>query len=617
MPVSDESIEKVIESKAQQVETSLEEYFSDPSKFEVLNNSLNPYPDHGVAYNDVIGGRYSISSQKRDVLTKSRSLPYCSLDSAPSFVRNMDMALRFLGYFEENCIEKGRETVRARSVEIVYHVEDSTIEISERKVDNCGIVQGKVLKRHQVPKLTEDGKMSPDSIFTLEDFVAGARLTIYSRVYVIADCDQATRAYMDENETPFGEPISLPTYTYVKQSLRPETNPNVRSITQKFEPPSVKGAGFYAYGDKTLRFYGVYDDTFSLYGDKILVRLHYFLADNTMEVMADNTRNSGRDNLALPRLSKNQIPKSDDKFALTNANNTILQDGDPVEMYHWRDLQIGMSIQTASIKVRILDADKFTRDFYEANGQPLGEPIILPKIESSEYNMMEVMSKSQADATVLPQDCVGVSAIGLASEVPKDGAKMVAHSGVILRYVAKLDNPKIEDVNRVFIIQIYLEDDNVQIMEPPVRNSGFKGGVFLQKTPVISSESYRSVVPTDFYIGVNIQLLSHRFIVYDADEFTQKYMEARQHLWTMCDYGMIKAKLKSKAPVLRQRLLFTRDLPTKQVSLEELTEILSESALDLGFVRQEICTLFRNIKYDHDIGHLEQIPLTSVLQLIS
>merc|ERR1711998_186958 len=99
---------------------------------------------------------------------------------------------------------------------------------------------------------------------------------------------------MDENETPFGEPISLPTYTYVKQSLRPETNPNVRSITQKFEPPSVKGAGFYAYGDKTLRFYGVYDDTFSLYGDKILVRLHYFLADNTMEVMADNTRNSGR-----------------------------------------------------------------------------------------------------------------------------------------------------------------------------------------------------------------------------------------------------------------------------------------------------------------------------------
>merc|ERR1712065_55810 len=137
------------------------------------------------------------------------------------------------------------------------------------------------------------------------------------------------------------------------------------------------------------------------YGDKILVRLHYFLADNTMEVMADNTRNSGRDNLALPRLSKNQIPKSDDKFALTNANNTILQDGDPVEMYHWRDLQIGMAIQTASIKVKILDADPFTRQFYERNGLPLDDAIILPKIESSEYDMSSKMEKAYSDAAVL------------------------------------------------------------------------------------------------------------------------------------------------------------------------------------------------------------------------
>lgn len=484
-------------------------------------------------------------------------------------------------------------------------------------MDNVGIIQGKVLKRHQVPKPMEDGKLSPDTIFTLEDFSAGARLTIYSRVYVIADCDEATRAYMSDIELPFGMPISLPSHTYVKMSLRPETNPNVSSITRKFVPPSVKGAGFYAYGDKTLRFYGVYDDTHSLYGDKIHVRLHYFLADDTMEVMADNTRNSGRDNLALPRLSKNQIPKSDDKFALTNANNTILQDGDPVEMYHWRDLDVGMSIQTASIKVRILDADKFTRDFYESNGRPLASAILLPKIESSEYNMLDVMSKSHADSTVLPQDCVGVSAIGLASEMPRDGAKMVQHSGVILRYVAKLDNPKIEDVNRRFILQIYLEDDNVQIMEPPVRNSGFKGGVFLQKTPVISAESYRSVLPTDFYIGVNIQLLSHRFIVIDADEFTQKYMEIRSYMWRQCDCNIIKSKLKAKAANLKQKLLFIRDLPSKQIVLSELVEILSDPALGLGLVEQEICTLFRNIKYDLDITHMDQIPLTSILQLIS
>lgn len=131
-------------------ETSLEDYFSDPGKYEILQKTLNPYPTFGTAFNDVYGGRYSICSQKRDVLSKSRSLPYCNLDSAPSFVKNADAALRFLAYFEETCIENGRETLKARTVEIVFHAEDNTLEITERKVGNCGITQGKILKRHQV-----------------------------------------------------------------------------------------------------------------------------------------------------------------------------------------------------------------------------------------------------------------------------------------------------------------------------------------------------------------------------------------------------------------------------------------------------------------------------------
>jgi EF-hand domain-containing protein 1 len=285
-------------------------------------------------------------------------------------------------------------------------------------------------------------------------------------------------------------------------------------------------------------------------------------------------------------------------------------------MYHWKDLQIGMSIQTASIKVRILDADPFTRNFYDANGMSLLEPILLPKIESTEYNMEAVMTKSQADAAVLPEECIGMNSIGLASDVPRDGQKMVQYSGIILRYVAKLDNPKIEDINRVFILQIYLEDDNVQIMEPPVRNSGFKGGVFLQKTAVISSESYRSVVPTDFYIGVNIQLLSHRFIVFDADEYTMKYMEARPYLWKQTDIPIIKSKLTAKAANVRQKLLFVRNLPTKRVTVRDLLKLLLDSGLGLGFVEQEIITLFRNARHDLESNDSDTIPLSYIFNLV-
>lgn len=613
----DESFLQASISKVE--EPSLDEYIQDPSKYDLLQKSLNPYPTCGVAFNDVYGGRYSLTAQKRDVLTKSRSLPYCSLDSAPSFVRNADMACRFLAYFDEKTIDNGREMTRARTVEIVFHAEDNTLEITEQKIRNSGIVQGKILKRHQVCKPNDRGEIVAGVIFTLSDFYAGAVLNIYSRSYVVVDCDRSTREYMEDLEIPFGESQPLPRHVYTHQSLRPPTNPNAKSITKKSEPPSVKGAGFYMYDKQTLRFYGVYDDTHSLYGDKIMVRLHYFLADNKMEVVADTSRNSGRDGLALPRLSKNSIPKSDDKFAITNANNTILQDGDPVEMYHWRDLFIGEYIQTASIRIRILDADRFTREFYEKAGIPLADKIVLPKIESKSYSMEEIMAKSQAQSDVKVEKGTGMNSVGAASGEKKDGQKATLNAGIILRFVARMDKPKREDVHRVFIIQMYLEDDNIQIMEPPVRNSGFKGGVFLTKTPVESSVGGRKVQATDLFIGAEIQLLSHKFIIFDADEFTLKYMEHRAYMWEVCDVPKIKAKLKSKAPVLRRRLLLDRDLPTKLVAPAELEALLMDPVLALGLVKQEVVTLFRSIRID--LGHKDDhtaniIPLTNILSIV-
>jgi hypothetical protein len=45
-------------------------------------------------------------------------------------------------------------------------------------------------------------------------------------------------------------------------------------------------AGFLKYKRQTLRFYAVWDDRESLYGDLLAFRIHYFLADDTIEVRA-------------------------------------------------------------------------------------------------------------------------------------------------------------------------------------------------------------------------------------------------------------------------------------------------------------------------------------------
>lgn len=50
---------------------------------------------------------------------------------------------------------------------------------------------------------------------------------------------------------------------------------------------------------------------------------------------------------------------------------------------------------------------------------------------------------------------------------------------ICLRFNAVLGAPKPEDLNRKFILTYYLNDDSLQIYEPPVKNSGFSNGKFL------------------------------------------------------------------------------------------------------------------------------------------
>lgn len=50
---------------------------------------------------------------------------------------------------------------------------------------------------------------------------------------------------------------------------------------------------------------------------------------------------------------------------------------------------------------------------------------------------------------------------------------------ISLRFNAVFANPKPEDSLRQFIITYFLNDDSLQIYEPPAKNSGFWNGKFL------------------------------------------------------------------------------------------------------------------------------------------
>lgn len=607
-------------------EDSLISYFENQNKLMEYSKSLSAFPQQGGAYND-ISGRYSLRSQQQDRLNKSRSLPYCSLDSVPSFVNNNKQVCRFLAHFTELSPLNMLEQVRTRKVEISFHLEDNTIEISEPRINNSGLLQGKMLKRHQItkPRLSRLGSSSSsrpsttssanlprgDSVYTINDFYSGAEIEIYNRVYTIVDCDVATRKFFEQNGTDFGEPGEFPRTLYDPANIVRSTRPTPKNFA-KIELKK-KMTGFYEHDRKVLRFFGVWDSTSQFFGDELYVRLHYSLATETMEVMPIHTRNSGRDKLAK-LLKKTKIMKKNENYldpavalemSSSLSSTELAMALQPAVAYHWSDLHIGMKITVAALDILILDADEFTKEFYRSKNKPLDPPIQLPPPIYPTLN-----------TTIPPHNGFGSEADSLQtcksslqpSAPSKDGAKAQMYQGMILRFAATMDNPKIEDRSRSFIIQVHLEDDTVQIREPPIRNSGHKGGIFLARSNLERHDGTEPLKPQDIYLGGVVQILSHKFKVHDADEFTLRFMEENCKQWNYSNIKYVESKLKREGEVIRRIILTVPGLSERVVSVDELHTLLSKGIPELN--KQEVVTIFRIL----DPRRTGKIKLTTLLK---
>lgn len=149
------------------------------------------------------------------------------------------------------------------------------------------------------------------------------------------------------------------------------------------------------------------------------------------------------------------------------------------------------------------------------------------------------------------------------------------------------------DKSRKFVIQYFLEDDTVQIREPPIRNSGHKGGIFLSRCKLETHDESEPLRPQDIFLGSTISIHTHKFDIHDCDQFTFKYMEANPSLWKYSDISYVNQKLKSKKEVIQKIILRSPALGNKNIDVEGLNNILLESGLVL--TRQETWTTFRAI----------------------
>ena len=113
---------------------------------------------------------------------------------------------------------------------------------------------------------------------------------------------------------------------------------------------------------QVLRFFAVWDDRETLYGDYRPYVVLYYLENDTVEVLEVHEPNSGRD--PYPKLlSRAPLPKPVEIYTYSPTAPRPTKRGEP--NYRPEDLRIGSYIYVHKRPFLLYDCDDFTRSYYQ------------------------------------------------------------------------------------------------------------------------------------------------------------------------------------------------------------------------------------------------------------
>lgn len=445
-------------------------------------------------------------------------------EGVPSWVALDRKVLRFYGYFKEAVFSSPSENFRVRKCIVYYYLEDDSLHIAEPKIENSGIPQGVFIKRHRVPKASGEFVGVPD-------LAIGADLALYGRHFHLYDCDAFTRAFYESNGRPLGEPEEAPLDPFTKKNTVKTTSHNKlmhphkefmeASLGKSMYGTDIEGTQKFLRNDgKVLRFYAIWSDP-NLFGEKQAFVVHFFLADDTVEVLEVQQPNSGRD--PFPALIKRgKLPKNYKDHTADMASIGWQRDKE-VRYYTEADFRVGDYITAYGRKLFLCGADRFTQEFYMEN---FG-------MTAADFPRLCMDDEAETVPRLLPpahtgfgseEDSLG-SFLYLMPKIPKqDFKKLMENDGLSLRFAATFVNPQPEDRDRRFVITYFLNNDTMSIFEKFDRNSGFVGGKFLERMRCKNEASGEYFKPSDLYAGAQVTVNSFKFKLVDADDSTIEFM---------------------------------------------------------------------------------------------
>jgi hypothetical protein len=428
----------------------------------------------------------------------------------PSFVGLDGKVLRFVAEMTDAVPENLGEPYHERRFTIFYYLVDDSMQIVEQRKNNSGYMQGLFMKRHKVPRASNASAYNETEFVSLHDFAETDNIVVYGRVFTLTGCNKFTEEFYRVNglQLAFTALDPEPSWREEQEMMQAatsvwKTGPTNSQRGNDFDTARLKPnqrAGykrekFLKFNNKVLRFFGVWDDRKSMFGDKHYYTLNYYLADDNVEVLERYGTNEGRD--PFPKLvKKSKIPKN--FFGLQGIGVSPDDISDKAYIRD-RDLRVGQTIQVYGRKILLYGCDAFTRHYYLHNyDYEMPDDMALPE------ELIEFPQQTEP-----PYQGFGTEEDSIASFyrlVPKsttfDALKQSELDKIVFRWKAKFNMDNMEhagpdDSKRRFVISFYMVDQTLGIYEPPVSNSGFLGGKFLERQRVQSLQKSAAALRSD------------------------------------------------------------------------------------------------------------------------
>ena len=278
------------------------------------------------------------------------------------------------------------------------------------------------------------------------------------------------------------------------------------------------------FNRKVLRFYCLWDDRNSIYGERRPFVLHFYLEDDTVEVCEVHLPNDGRD--SFPKMLRRQKLPFDEREALQDIGSS------PNRFYTDKDFiiqgtPVGARVRVFGRDFLIYDCDDFTKAHY---GKKYGVTYFPNLTDRIRTPAVEPPRREVPPPTGFGTDADSLQSIyNLIPKAPKrDEGKLMDLQGKALRILGKFEDPAAqEDLDRKFVITFFLSDDTVSIFEPPQHNSGIIGGKFLERCQMLNPETGENYSPFEFDVGNVVELNHYRFRLLDCDQFSRKYFDSK------------------------------------------------------------------------------------------